>query len=314
MSASTGPPSVVDVSKPSASAAASRGSSRGVPRTCTPPPAARATCAASNPIGPGPITSTSSPSRTRSGSSNELQQQASGSAIAATLPSSQSGMRWRFATGTCRSGAKPPSTCVPIERRSGQRFVRPARQKAHTPHVEKYVSVTTRAPRQPPSTPSPSSATTPETSCPIVTGGTDGYSPSWMYRSVPQMPAPTTSSATLPTPGASFASPRTSIGRSGRARVDRGERQHDQAVQDLPRRLRRVQDRQERIEHRQDERAEDRPRIAAEAAEDGRPADHDRRHRGQQKRRRDSEIGGVVEADEQDPRRRRKRAACGIDE
>jgi hypothetical protein len=67
---------------------------------------------------------------------------------------------------------------VPIERRSGQRFGRPVLHQLHSPHVEKYVSVTTRAPSQDPSTPAPSSITIPATSCPIVTGGTAAYSPS----------------------------------------------------------------------------------------------------------------------------------------
>src|SRR5690348_14095856 len=101
-----------------------------------------------------------------------------------------------------------------------------------------------------------------------------------MCRSVPQIPAAATSRttwpaaalgsgrsaiATLPGPEASFVRPRTasSVRLRGRARVNRGEREDDQAVEDLTDRLRRVQDREERVEHREDECAEDRAGVAA---------------------------------------------------
>ena len=73
---------------------------------------------------------------------------------------------------------------------------------------------------------------------------------------------------------------------AGRSRVDGREREDDQPVEDLPRRLRRVQDRQQRVEHREDERAEDRAGVAADAAEDRRAADDDGGDRRQQERRR----------------------------
>ncbi len=184
------------VSKPSSAARASRAASRSAPRTCTRPPHARATCAASRPTGPGPTTSTSSPAPIRGGSRRQLQTQASGSANAAAALGSHSGTRWRPRAGTSSRAAKAPSTAEPIERRSGQRFTRPERQCAHVPHVEKYVSETTRAPSQAGSTPSPTSATTPHTSWPIVTGGRDRNSSSTMCRSVPQMPAASTASTT----------------------------------------------------------------------------------------------------------------------
>ena len=76
---------------------------------------------------------------------------------------------------------------------------------------------------------------------------------------------------------------------------------------------RRVEDRQQRVEHRQDQRAEDRARVAAEAAEDRGAADHDRGHRREQERRRDPEVGGVVEADEQDPGSRAQHPAERVD-
>src|SRR5947207_7685008 len=104
-----------------------------------------------------------------------------------------------------------------------------------------------------------------------------------MWRPVPQTPAATTSSttspgpaagsgrslsATLPTPGASFVRPSTSLRGRGRAGVDRRERQHDQAVDDLAHGLRRVEDREEGVEDGQDESAEDGAGVAAETAED----------------------------------------------
>ena len=190
----------VPVSNPSSRASARRAPSRSVPRTVTRPPHARATCAAINPIAPGPITSTSSPGRTARGSSSELQTHASGSDRAAASSGSRSGTRCRLRAGSTNRGANPPSTCVPIERRCAHTLSLPARQYSHTPQVEKNVSTATRAPSHPSSTPSPSSATTPHTSCPIVTGGALSYSPSQMCRSVPQTPAADTSSATSPGP------------------------------------------------------------------------------------------------------------------
>ena len=61
---------------------------------------------------------------------------------------------------------------MPTERRYGQMLGRPARHQRHSPQVEKNVSDVTRAPAHAPSTPAPSSATTPQNSWPIVTGGT----------------------------------------------------------------------------------------------------------------------------------------------
>src|ERR687887_1231440 len=104
-----------------------------------------------------------------------------------------------------------------------------------------------------------------------------------MWMSVPQMPVATTSSttspgpavgsgrslsATLPAPGASFVTPSTSLRGCGRARVDGGEREHDHAVDDLAHGLRGVEDRQQRVQHGEDERTKRRARVTAEAAED----------------------------------------------
>src|SRR4029453_13605953 len=102
--------------------------------------------------------------------------------------------------------------------------------------------------------------------------------------------------------------PRPAVGGRGGG-VDRREREDDQAVEDLPHRLRGVQDRQQRIEHGQDQRAEDRACVAADAAEDRGAADDDGRDGRQQERGRDPEVGGVVEADEQDPGGRAEGAA-----
>ena len=99
----------------------------------------------------------------------------------------------------------------------------------------------------------PPASTTPQTSCPIVTGGTLGYSPASMWRSVPQIPAAAhleqrltgarlalrrrSASPTLPGPGASFVRPRTATRpppasacrRSSRAGSRRGRRPHSPA-------------------------------------------------------------------------------------
>ena len=48
--------------------------------------------------------------------------------------------------GTSTSGAKAPFSREPIERRCAQRFGRPSWHHEHSPHVEKYVSLTTRSP------------------------------------------------------------------------------------------------------------------------------------------------------------------------
>ncbi len=97
-------------------------------------------------------------------------------------------------------GANAPSTWVPTDLRYGQMLGRPARHQRQAPQVEKNVSEVTRAPAQAASTPLPRSATTPQNSCPIVTGGTLGYSPASMCRSVPQMPAASSSITTSPGP------------------------------------------------------------------------------------------------------------------
>ena len=195
--APTSPSSVVDVANPSAAAVSSRAVSLGVPRTWTSAPAARATWAARRPIGPGP----DDEHRVARADPVGVEQRVAAARErldhrAASRPSSQSGMRCRLRAGTSRRGANPPSTNEPIDRRSGHRLMRPSRHQRQRPQVEKYVSVTMRAPRHDSSTPSPRSATTPETSCPIVTGGCEAYSPSKMWTSVPQMPAATTSTTT----------------------------------------------------------------------------------------------------------------------
>ena len=47
-------------------------------------------------------------------------------------------------------GANAPSSREPIERRCAHRFSRPPRHHSHSPHVEKYVSLTTRSPADQP--------------------------------------------------------------------------------------------------------------------------------------------------------------------
>ena len=147
--------SAVEVSKPSRRASSRRTSSPGAPRTWTRPPLARATCAASRPIAPGPSTSTSSPASMLAGSESELQTQASGSQMAAARSLSESGTRCRLRAGMRMRGANAPSTCVPTDWRCGQMLGRPARHQRHVPQVAKNVSEVTRAPAQEASTPAP---------------------------------------------------------------------------------------------------------------------------------------------------------------
>ena len=170
----------------------------------------------------------------------DWQTHASGSRSAAAGRSSPSGTPVQLRAGTTTRGANAPSTREPIERRSGHRFGRPARHHSHAPHVEKYVSETTRAPTHSPVTPVPELRDDADTSWPIVTGGTERNSSSTMCRSVPQIPgrldrehdvaparAPArarSASPTFPGPAASFVEPASSPGstRARRARRARG--------------------------------------------------------------------------------------------
>ena len=127
---------------------------------------------------------------------------ASGSSTRAARPSPPRGRPAspRCGAGCARERAAAARTRRPRTSRSTRArdrgSIRPSWHQRQRPHVEKYVSVTIRAPRHDSSTPSPRSATTPETSCPIVTGGREAYSPSKMWTSVPQIPAATTSTTT----------------------------------------------------------------------------------------------------------------------
>ena len=99
----------------------------------------------------------------------------------------------------------------------GQRLIRPSRAPlAAAAGREVRLGDDPRAEPAPASTPSPTAATTPETSWPIVTGGTLRNSSASMCRSVPQTPAPRTSSSTSPAPGVARSS------RSAMADVARG--------------------------------------------------------------------------------------------
>ena len=110
----------------------------------------------------------------------------------------QSGGRWRLCSGHDDRGAKAPSTCVPIDRRSGRGWAA-RRGSSGTPRRSSSTSRRRRGRRASPRRrPAPSSSTTPQTSWPIVTGGTLGYSPASMCRSVPQIPAARTATRTWP--------------------------------------------------------------------------------------------------------------------
>ena len=193
--------SAVEVSKPRLRASSSRASSCAVPRTCTRPPLARATWAASRPIAPGPITSTSSPASTLAGSESELQTHASGSQIAAARSlepvrhAVQVARRHaharreravdvradRAALGAdARSPRAAPATVAAgrEERLGGHARAQPGRIHA---------GLRARPPRR-------------RTRGPSSPGGTLGYSPASMCRSVPQMPAASRSMTTSPGP------------------------------------------------------------------------------------------------------------------
>ncbi len=70
------------------------------------------------------------------GSSSDWQTQASGSHSGAAASGSVSGTRWSPCAGTTTDSAKAPSTWVPIDRRSGHTFGRPARHWRQCPQVE----------------------------------------------------------------------------------------------------------------------------------------------------------------------------------
>src|SRR4029077_14470759 len=87
-----------------------------------------------------------------------------------------------------------------------------------------------------------------------------------------------------------------------RACVQPRERKDDRAVQDLFQRLRRVEDRQQRIEDGQDQRAENSTALSTASSENRSAADIDRGYRGKQEGPGNPESGRIVKADDQDPR------------
>ena len=108
-------------------------------------PARRATKAPMMPMGPAPVTSTSSP--TRSKLSAVCTALPNGSKIAATSSGTSSGIGTTFDSGTQRYSAKLPGRCTPTPSVLRQRCPLPARQLRQTPQVM-CPSAETRWPRR----------------------------------------------------------------------------------------------------------------------------------------------------------------------
>ena len=129
--------------------------------------------------------------------------EARGSRNAAVSSSRPAGSRWRFddttPAGTRTNSAKAPhsrSACP-----SAQRFPRPAAQSAHRPHGPEMPG-TARSPSFHAVTPGPTSATSPESSWPMVSGGRmRGCPRASSLRSVPQVNAARIAQDHFPRPG-----------------------------------------------------------------------------------------------------------------
>ena len=124
--------------------------------------------AAIRPIGPAPVTSTSSP--TSGKVSAVCTALPSGSKIAARSGSIPAGCTQRLPAGTATNSAKAPSRSTPMLEVRMHMCRRPARQLRQMPHTT-WPSALTRSPILTDSTPAPSSTTTPENSCPGISGG-----------------------------------------------------------------------------------------------------------------------------------------------
>jgi hypothetical protein len=114
------------------------------------------------------MTSTSSPPRTeRDVTWTAL---ASGSTSVARSSETLGEIGTTASAGTTKRSANPPLKSRPTSRPFAQTFVRPARHASHSPHARIGFS-TTRVPTSEGSTPSPTSATAPTDSCPMISGG-----------------------------------------------------------------------------------------------------------------------------------------------
>ena len=136
---------------------------------------------------------------------------------------SQSGTRCRLRSGTITCAREGTVDERADRAASGQRLIRPSRHHSHTPHVEKYVSETTRTPSQSGSTPVTHRADHPADLVPHGDGRDAretrpprcaGLSRRRLLRGRRARPRPTSGSRvsrsaipTLPGPGASLVSP-----------------------------------------------------------------------------------------------------------
>ena len=152
-------------------------------------PACRATATAMQPIGPAPVTSTSSP---RTGNVSAVCTAfPKGSKIAATSSSMPGQWCQMFVIGSATSSAKAPGRCTPSPIEWAHRCRRPAMQLRQRPQTT-CPSPLTMSPGWKSLTFAPTSTISPTNSCPITSGTGIVFcahaSHEWMWRSVPQMP------------------------------------------------------------------------------------------------------------------------------
>ena len=152
-------------------------------------PAWRTTATAMQPIGPAPVTSTSSPS---TGNVRAVWTAfPNGSKIAATSSSTPGHWCQMFVIGSATSSANAPGRCTPRPIEWAQRCRRPAMQLRQRPQTT-WPSPLTISPGWKSLTLEPTSTISPTNSCPITSGTGIVFcahaSHEWMCRSVPQMP------------------------------------------------------------------------------------------------------------------------------
>ena len=179
-------------------------------------PAARAIPTAKRPMGPQPTTATERPET--SVCSTVWKALPRGSKTAAWSSSTASGRGMRLVDGTTTYSAKAPSRSMPRMAVSRQTWASPVRHSSQWPQT-RCPSADTRWPTSTFVTSDPVSATSPMNSWPSTSGGRirsrDHRSQSWMWRSVPQIPARRTRIRTSSWPGSGRSTSRTSRPGSG---------------------------------------------------------------------------------------------------
>ena len=148
-------------SAPTACAICSRASFVSTAISVSAPPA-RATCKASSPMAPQPITTTISGKRTVT-SDHTWTALASGSISAPSSGPTRSGSGKSTKAGAATRSANAPGRFIPKIWRCGQRWVAPARHDPHRPHGITD-DAATRSPTFTSWTPGPSSSTSPQNS------------------------------------------------------------------------------------------------------------------------------------------------------